>query len=88
MKVVHKKPIVECVNRIHRYSRVDRQLIWRARRLETSHRSILRGVPVLISTTYENEDSETVHANAGVMVEPGTIGLVLAFVDELLTPFN
>ncbi|WP_253736340.1 hypothetical protein [Halohasta salina] len=46
------------------------------------------GVPVLVPTTYENEDGETVHANAEVMVEPGTTGFVRAFVDELPSPFD
>lgn len=46
------------------------------------------GVPVLVPTTYENEDGETVHADAEVMVEPGTIGFVRAFVDELPSPFD
>jgi len=46
------------------------------------------GVPVLVPTTYENEDGETVHADAEVMVEPGTTGFVRAFVDELPSPFD
>jgi hypothetical protein len=46
------------------------------------------GVPVLVPTTYENEDGETVHADAEVMVEPGTTGFVRAFVDELSSPFD
>ena len=46
------------------------------------------GVPVLVPTTYENEDGETVHADAEVMVEPGTRGFVRAFVDELPSPFD
>jgi hypothetical protein len=33
---------------------------------------IEEGVPVLVPTNYENEDGETVHADAEVMVEPGT----------------
>ena len=46
------------------------------------------GVPILVSTTYENEDGETVHADAEVIVEPGTTGFVRAFVDELSGPFD
>ena len=46
------------------------------------------GVPVLVPTTYENEDGETVHADAEVMVEPGTTGFVRAFVDEPPSPFD
>jgi hypothetical protein len=46
------------------------------------------GVPVLVPTTYENEEGETVHADAEVMVEPGTTGFVRAFVDELPSPFD
>ena len=46
------------------------------------------GVPVLVPTTYENEDGETVHADAEVMVESGTTGFVRAFVDELPSPFD
>ena len=46
------------------------------------------GVPVLAPTTYENEDGETVHADAEVMVEPGTRGFVRAFLDELPSPFE
>lgn len=46
------------------------------------------GVPVLVPTTYENEDGETVHADVEVMVEPGTIGFVRAFIGELPSPFD
>ncbi len=46
------------------------------------------GVPVLVPTTYENEDGETVHADAEVMVKPGAGGFVRAFVDELPSPFD
>jgi hypothetical protein len=46
------------------------------------------GVPVLVPTTYENEDGEIVHADGEVMVEPGTEGFVRAFVDELPSPFD
>jgi hypothetical protein len=46
------------------------------------------GVPVLVPTNYENEEGETVHADAEVMVKPGTTGFVRAFVDELLSPFD
>ncbi|OYR83908.1 hypothetical protein DJ71_09605 [Halorubrum sp. E3] len=46
------------------------------------------GVPVLVPTTYENEDGETVHADAEVIVEPGTTGFVRAFIDRLPSPFD
>jgi hypothetical protein len=46
------------------------------------------GIPVLVPTTYENKDGETVHADGEVMVEPGTTGFVRAFVDELPSPFD
>lgn len=46
------------------------------------------GVPVLVPTTYDNEDGETVHADAEVMVVPGTAGFVRAFIDELPSPFD
>lgn len=38
--------------------------------------------------TYENEDGETVHADAEVMIKPGTTGFVQAFVDELPSPLD
>jgi hypothetical protein len=47
-----------------------------------------KGVPVLVPTTYENEDGEKVHADAEVMVEPGTTGFIRAFIDELPSPFD
>lgn len=53
-----------------------------------SHEYLEKGVPVLVPTTYENEDGETVHADAEEMVEPGTMGFVRAFVDELPSPFD
>ncbi|MDB2261826.1 hypothetical protein PM035_12910 [Halorubrum ezzemoulense] len=53
-----------------------------------SQEYIEEGVPVLVPTTHENEDGETVHADAEVMVEPGTTGFVRAFVDELPSPFD
>jgi hypothetical protein len=53
-----------------------------------SQEYIEEGIPVLVPTTYENEDGETVHADAEVMVEPGTTGFVRAFVDELPSPFD
>ena len=46
------------------------------------------GVPVLVPTTYENEDGETVHADAEVIVEPGTTGFVRAFIDTLPSPYD
>jgi len=55
---------------------------------EVSQEYLEEGVPVLVPTTYENEDGETVHADAEVMVEPGTTGFVRAFVDELPSPFD
>jgi hypothetical protein len=55
---------------------------------EVSKEYLEEGVPVLVPTTYENEDGETVHADGEVMVEPGTTGFVRAFVDELLSPFD
>jgi len=42
------------------------------------------GVPVLVPTTYENEDGEIVHADAEVMVEPGNTG----FCGHSLTSFR
>ena len=53
-----------------------------------SQQYLEEGVPVLVPTTYENEDGETVHADAEVVVEPGTKGFVRAFVDELPSLFN
>jgi len=53
-----------------------------------SREYIEEGVPVLVPATYENEDGEIVHADAEVMVEPGTTGFVRAFVDELPSPFD
>jgi hypothetical protein len=55
---------------------------------EVSQEYLEEGVPVLVPTTHENEDGETVHADAEVMVEPGTRGFVRAFVDELPGPFD
>lgn len=40
-------------------------------------------VPRLIPTTYENEEGETVHVEAEVGIESGTVGFVRAFVNEL-----
>ncbi len=53
-----------------------------------SQEYLKEGVPVLVPTTYENEDGEMVHADAEVMVEPGTRGFVRAFIDELPSPFD
>ena len=53
-----------------------------------SQEYLKKGVPVLVPTTYENEDGESVHADAEVIVEPGTTGFVRAFVDELPSPFD
>ena len=53
-----------------------------------SQEHLEEGVPVLVPTTYENKDGETVHADAEVMVELGTTGFVRAFVDELPSPFD
>lgn len=55
---------------------------------EVSQEYLDEGVPVLVPTTYENEDGETVHADAEVVVEPGTEGFVRAFVDVLPSPFD
>ena len=46
------------------------------------------GVPVLVPTTYENEDGETVHADTEIMVEPGTEGFVRAYVDAIPSPYD
>jgi hypothetical protein len=46
------------------------------------------GIPVFVPTTCENEDGKKVHADAEVMVEPGTTGFVRAFVNELPSPFD
>ncbi len=53
-----------------------------------SQEYIDEGIPVLAPTTYENEDGKTVHADAEVMVEPGTERFVRAFVDKLPSPFD
>jgi hypothetical protein len=53
-----------------------------------SQQYLEQGVPVLVPTTYENEDGETVHADAEVIVEPGSSGFVRAFVDQLPSPFD
>ena len=55
---------------------------------DVSRELIEEGIPVLVPTTYENEDGETVHADGEVVVEPGTTGFVRAFVDELPSPFD
>lgn len=55
---------------------------------DVSREYLEEGIPVLVPTTYENEDGETVHADAEVMVEPETTGFVRAFVDELPSPFD
>ncbi len=46
------------------------------------------GVPVLVPTTDENNEGETIHADAEVIIEPGADGFVRAFVDELPSPFD
>jgi hypothetical protein len=43
---------------------------------------------VLVPTIYENEDGETVQADADVMVGPGTTGFIPAFTNELPSPFD
>lgn len=53
-----------------------------------SQEYIEEGIPVLVPTTYENEDGETIHADSEVVVEPETTGFVRAFVDELPSPFD
>lgn len=55
---------------------------------EVSKEYLVEGVPVLVPTTYENEDGETVHADDEVIIESGTTGFVRAFVDELPSPFD
>jgi hypothetical protein len=55
---------------------------------EVSREYIDEGIHVLVPTTYENEDGETVHADAEDMVQPGTTGFVRAFIDELPSPFD
>ncbi|ELY51073.1 hypothetical protein [Natronorubrum bangense] len=47
-----------------------------------------RGIPVLVPMTNENDEGETVHADAEVIIEPGADGFVRAFVDELPSPFD
>jgi hypothetical protein len=53
-----------------------------------SQEYLKEGIPVLVPATYENEDGETVHADAEMMIEPGATGFVRAFVDELPNPFG
>jgi len=55
---------------------------------EVSQEYLDQGVPVLVPTTYENEDGEMVHADDEVMIEPGTTGFVRALVDEFPSPFD
>ena len=55
---------------------------------EVSQEYLEEGIPVLVPTTYENEDGETVHADGEVIVKPGTKGFVRAFVDELPSPYD
>ena len=55
---------------------------------EVSKEYLVEGVPVLVPTTYENEDGETVHADGEVMIKPGNRGFVRALVDELPSPFD
>jgi len=55
---------------------------------EVSKEYLNEGVPVLVPTTYENEDGETVPADNEVIIESGTTGFVRAFVDELPSPFD
>ena len=55
---------------------------------EVSKEYLVEGVPVLVPTTYENEDGETVHADGEVMIKPGDTGFVRAFIDELPSPFD
>ena len=53
-----------------------------------SEEYIDQGVPVLVPTTCDNDDGEIVHADAEVIIEPGTEGFVREFVDELPSPFD
>ncbi|WP_049927534.1 hypothetical protein [Halopiger goleimassiliensis] len=53
---------------------------------DVSQEYLEEGVPVLVPTTYEN--GETVHADAEIVVDPGTEGFVRAFVDALPSPYD
>ena len=53
-----------------------------------SQEYIDQGVPVLVPTTHENDEGETVHADAEVIVEPGSKGFVRVFIDALPSPFD
>jgi len=55
---------------------------------EVSQEYLEEGVPVLVPTTYENEEGENVHADAEVMVEARTTGFVRAFIDNLPSPYD
>ena len=55
---------------------------------DVSQEYLDEGVPVLVPTTYENEEGKTVHADAEVLVEPGKSGFVRAFIDELPSPYD
>ncbi|UTF54474.1 hypothetical protein [Natronosalvus rutilus] len=47
-----------------------------------------QGIPLLVPTVYENNEGETIHADAEVFIEPETEGFVRAFVDELPSPYD
>ncbi len=53
-----------------------------------SQKYLEEGVPALVPTTYENDEGDTVHVDAEVLIEPGADGFVRAFVDELPSPFD
>jgi hypothetical protein len=55
---------------------------------ELSQQYLDEGVPVLVPTSYENEDGEVVHGDTEAIVEPGTTGFVRAFIDEVPSPFD
>lgn len=55
---------------------------------ELSQKYTDEGIPVLVPTTYENENGEIEHADTEVRIEPGTTGFVRAFVDKLPSPYD
>lgn len=55
---------------------------------DVSQRYLETGVPVLVPTTHENDEGEIEHADAEILVQPGTKGFVRAYLDELPSPFD
>ncbi len=53
-----------------------------------SEEYIDQGIPILVPTVSENDEGETVHSDAEVIIEPGADGFVRAFVDALPSPFD